>query len=354
MEMSLLTNPSFEEGYYYQDHIPQLAVPEGWQLYYIDRDTFPGCGNPPAFRPESVVWHVKDAPEKEREVFFLDGDYCLKIFKAHAPVYFALTQIPPELTPGQRYRFTAHVYPDMVRAYAGSRKVPPSDIWHAEARLGWSDPDTPWPRARDGDVNWTKWFNRHNENLEIGVYNVLTQEFVAPEGGQVRLWLECKAKWGDSENNWFLDDFSLDPVMSVPLEHDVDSPTEVRPGAARGAPRIQYKRTYVLLPRDLSPRMVVAALRVAYENRVTAGFSPDDAGLGDLDVRRVICVNPEQTDLRVSQAWYAEYYPGATFVPLRATDHRALTVQLRQVLQTEPSGSGDASADSDSDGQDAS
>jgi hypothetical protein len=96
--------------------------------------------------------------------------------------------------------------------------------------------------------------------------------------------------------------------------------------------------------------MVVAALRVAYENRVTAGFSPDDAGLGDLDVRRVVCVNPELTDLRVSQVWYAEYYPGVTFVPVPAKDHRALTIKLRQVLQTESSGSRDAGADSD--GQD--
>ena len=136
--MNLLTNPGFNAGYHHQDNVSELAVPDGWQLYYVDNDTFPGCGTPPAFRPESVVWNIEDAPEHEKDLFFLDGNYCLKVFKAHAPVYFALTQEITGLTPGARYRFAAQVYPDIVMGYEGGKKVRPQDPWHAEARVGWS------------------------------------------------------------------------------------------------------------------------------------------------------------------------------------------------------------------------
>ena len=80
--MNLLTNPGFNAGYHHQDDVSELTVPDGWQLYYVDNDTFPGCGTPPAYRPESVVWNIEDAPKHEKKLFFLDGNYCLKVFKA--------------------------------------------------------------------------------------------------------------------------------------------------------------------------------------------------------------------------------------------------------------------------------
>jgi hypothetical protein len=338
--MNLLTNPGFNEGYYHQNDIPELAVPQGWQLYYIDDDTFPGCGNPPAYRPESVVWNIEDAPEHEKGLFFLDGDYCLKVFKAHAPLYFALTQAVSGLTPGTRYRFSAQVYPDIVKGYAHGQKVRPQDIWHAEARVGWSVPDTPWPRAEDGDVNWAKWFNVNNKNFAFGAYNEVWQEFVAPEGGEVQLWLECKAKWGDAENNWFMDAFALTlvgPAKETPPPEgkpDVTPDTEPKPelGMGRGAPRDQYARTYILLPGSFPLDMVLAAARVAYEAKATLGFAADDAGVGDLDQRRVICVSPDQIGDGLSQAWYDQYYPGVEFVAVYARNPTDLEQKLRAVV----------------------
>jgi hypothetical protein len=381
--MNLLTNPGFDQGHYHQDDVAELVVPDGWYLYYIDNDTFPGCGNPPAFRPESVVWNVKDAPEWEQDLYFLSGEYCLKVFKAQAPVYFALTQAVSGLTPGASYRFTAQVYPDIVTDYRDGQKIRPGDIWHAEARVGWSDPDTPWPRAEDGDVNWAKWFNVQNQNFQFGVYNEIWQEFRAPPSGEVRVWLECKAKWGDAENNWFMDAFSLVPVGvdAGPAPHPEPAPApgpvsqpeptpETSPGPApipepapgpvsepepspgpisgpspgpapspapapqpaRGAPRAQYARTYLLLPQSLTPPMVVTAMRVAYETFATVGFSADDAGVGDLDQRRVVCVNPEQIGTGLNQAWYDQYYPGVKFVSVSAHNPADLEATLKAVL----------------------
>lgn len=340
--MNLLTNPGFNEGYYHQDDIPELAMPKGWRLYFIDNATFPGCGSPPAYRPESVVWNIKDAPEHEQDLFFLDGDYCLKVFKAHAPLYFALTQAVSGLTPGARYRFTAQVFPDIVKGRHAGKKVRPDDIWHAEARVGWSDPDTPWPRAEDGDVKWAKWFNVHSENFRYGAYNQIWQEFDAPDS-TVRLWLECKAKWGDAENNWFMDAFSLEPVKIFPKPspkpepepHPVPHPEpepKPTPTQARGTPRMQYERNYILLPKDLPPQMVVSAMRVAYEIHATVGFSADDAGVGDLDQRRVICVNPDRVGTGINQAWYDQHYPGVKFIPVTAKRAAELEKKLRKAL----------------------
>ena len=341
--MNLLTNPNFDLGHHHQGGIPELTVPDGWYLYFIDDDTFPGCGSPPAYRPEAVVWNIKDAPEHEQDVFFLEGDYCLKVFKAHAPVYFALTQAVSGLAPGASYGFVAQVYPDIVKGRSGGKKVRPEDIWYAEARVGWSDPDTPWPHAQDGDVNWSKWFNVNNKNFRFGDYNQVWMEFVAPGSGEVRVWLECKAKWGDAENNWFMDGFSLVPVKPPPVVVPAPKPEpkpEPEPGPepapapepARGAPRAKYARTYVLLPESLPLEMMLAAARVAYESKATVGFSADDAGIGDLDQRRIICVNPDQIGTGLNQAWYDRHYAGAKLVSVHAHSASDLETKLRAAL----------------------
>jgi hypothetical protein len=332
--MNLLKNPGFNEGHHHQDNVAELVVPDDWRLHFLDGETFPNGSDLPALRPESVVWNIKDAPEHEKELFFLDGSFCLKVFKAHAPLYFALTQVVSGLTPNTRYRFTAQVYPDIVKGHQGGHKVRPGDIWHAEARAGSSDPDTPWPRGHDGAVNWSAWFNINNGNFAFGEYCDIWQEFVAPTSGEVRVWVECKAKWADAENNWFMDAFSLEPVESSvgPIEPPPGGGTEPKPEPGRGAPRVQYARTYLLLPTDVDPGMAQAAMRVALATGVTVGFSPDDGGIGDLDQRRVVCVNPDQigTGLR---AWYDDFYPGVAFVPVGAANAAELETKLNQLLK---------------------
>jgi len=323
--MNLLTNPGFEEGHHHQDNVPELVVPNGWRLHFLDRDTFPGGSDLPALRPESVVWNKSDAPEHEKDLFFRDGNFCLKVFKAHAPVYIALTQVVSGLTPDMRYRFTAWVYPDIVKGYQGGQKVRPSDIWHAEARAGWSAPGTAWPRGHDGTVNWSTWFNINNGNFAFGKYCDIWQEFVAPASGQVRVWVECKAKWANAENNWFMDAFSLE------LADSGEPPPDDGPQPGRGAPRVQYARTYLLLPSNIGPSMAQAAMRAALPTGTTVGFSADDAGIGDLDQRRVVSVNPHQIGAGL-RAWYDQHYPGVEFVPLTADDAAELENKLRQIL----------------------
>jgi hypothetical protein len=78
--------------------------------------------------------------------------------------------------------------------------------------------------------------------------------------------------------------------------------------------------------------MVVAAARVARAKGITLGFSPDDAGVGDLDKRRVVCVNPDQIGTGLSQDWYNEHYPGVQFIAIRADEPAVLETALQAVI----------------------
>ena len=50
---------------------------------------------------------------------------------------------------------------------------------------------------------------------------------------------------------------------------------------------------------------------MAYPNRITVGFSYDDAGIGDLDVRKVVVWGDEH-DRTVLRNWYQQYYGGVS------------------------------------------
>lgn len=128
-QANLLTNPGFEEGYYNQDGIPEIAVPTGWRMHWVDGQPFPGS-NGNAARPETVVWNIKDAPPNEQTLFFRDGSYALKIFKGWAPVYAGLSQDVSGLEVGRRYRLAIPIYIDIVETYEGGKKSPQqSGFW---------------------------------------------------------------------------------------------------------------------------------------------------------------------------------------------------------------------------------
>jgi hypothetical protein len=98
-----------------------------------------------------------------------------------------------------------------------------------------------------------------------------------------------------------------------PLQH-----VPVSPFPNRGAPRVQYARTYILLPPDAERRWARAVVDAAWdEHRYTVGSSADDAGIGDLDMRMVIAINPGRwpSDVR---SFLREYYPGVVYSKVEA------------------------------------
>jgi hypothetical protein len=115
-------------------------------------------------------------------------------------------------------------------------------------------------------------------------------------------------------------------VQATDTFESVPAPTH-----RRGLPRVQYERTYVLLPPDASADWALAVVDGAWDqHRYTVGSSADDAGIGDLDARRVIAVNPERwpSDL---QAFFEEHYPDVEYVPVEADTPTELRLRLERL-----------------------
>ena len=122
---NLFENPGFEGGYFNQDGIPQIAVPNGWRMHWLDGIAFDGTQGEVAYRPETVVWYIQDAPVSERSLFFRDGSYTLKLFKPWAPLFVALSQEVSGLEVGRNYRLSIPIFVDIVESYDGGTKIPP-------------------------------------------------------------------------------------------------------------------------------------------------------------------------------------------------------------------------------------
>lgn len=121
---NLFENGSFEAGFYNQDGISEITVPNGWRMHWIDGVAFEGTDGLPAYRPETVVWFIQDAPPEERPLFFRDGSYTLKLFKPWAPLFTALSQEVSGLEVGRNYRIIAPIFVDIVESYEGGKQPP--------------------------------------------------------------------------------------------------------------------------------------------------------------------------------------------------------------------------------------
>lgn len=101
----------------------------------------------------------------------------------------------------------------------------------------------------------------------------------------------------------------------------------------RGDPRAQYERTYVLLSPKADAAWTRAVVEGAWDNkRYTIGSSADDAGIGDLDVRRVIAVNPDEWAGPLSlKDFFKKHYPGVEYKAIEA----ATPAELAQKLASE-------------------
>lgn len=110
----------------------------------------------------------------------------------------------------------------------------------------------------------------------------------------------------------------------------MDLQVEPRPVTVWGLPREQYQRTYVLLPPGAGREWVQAILDSGAweERRWTIGGSADDAGIGALEDKSVIAINPGRWPADLA-AFFQHYYPGTRYTGLEA----ATPAELRQKLR---------------------
>lgn len=99
-----------------------------------------------------------------------------------------------------------------------------------------------------------------------------------------------------------------------------------------GRPRLDFRRVYVLLPPTADEAWFVAAARGSYLGRYTLGFSADDAGVGEVAERIVICINPHHWPETLTSVWYDHHYPGTRFIPVVANSPADLQAWLEAWL----------------------
>lgn len=222
---NILGNPGFEGGYYNHDGIPELAVPNGWRMWWLDNQAFPGS-NGNALRPETVVWFRGDAPVWEQDLLFRDGSYSLKIFKGGAPVYAGMSQ-DLNLQKGARYRFVVPIFADLVWAYNDDgTKTPNPNPAGGGIRLGASQQGATWRDA--GTINYSGWWTPANTpNFHQNMLNYIF-DFTAT-ANQMTVWLEMYGADPMPNNGFFVDGLSLvkiaDPPTSTPRPTNTPLPT---------------------------------------------------------------------------------------------------------------------------------
>lgn len=115
-------------------------------------------------------------------------------------------------------------------------------------------------------------------------------------------------------------------MLTLPDETGDDS-------MSRGSPRVQYNRTYILIPPSAGKAWASAAIDATWDNnRYTVGGSADDAGIGDLDTRNIIAVNPHLwgpgEDGNGLSGFYNLYYPLVNYQELFADTPQELFALL--------------------------
>jgi hypothetical protein len=119
------------------------------------------------------------------------------------------------------------------------------------------------------------------------------------------------------------------PTPSTPTPEPTKPPTEP-PVHDRGKPRQQYRREFVLLPPGASKEWAQAVIDATWDQHsYTIGNSADDAGVGDLDERVVIAINPTKwpSDLKT---FYEQHYPGVQYHAIQASSPNQLRARLRK------------------------
>ena len=96
---------------------------------------------------------------------------------------------------------------------------------------------------------------------------------------------------------------------------DVSKAAALKP---KGDARIPYRRVYVLLPPTADEKWLVASAKGSFSGRYTVGFSADDAGLGLLERRQVLAINPHHWPTPLTAGWFHEHYPGTLFTAVVA------------------------------------
>lgn len=187
---NLLPNPSFEEGHYNLNGIPELQLPNGWLLEWDEGPTGYGTEAWDVWvRPETRVLSDAFLPVNEHALYIWDGKHTVKIFKGQGAIsYRLLTDVV--LQPGS-YQLKVSYFPDLVMGYRNGQKLYADDPIAGEIRL-----------FADGNVSG--WIFP-----TFGQRNTTILTFTVNSTHTVRLGFAARGRFALNNNGWFMDDWSL-------------------------------------------------------------------------------------------------------------------------------------------------
>ncbi len=280
---NLLKNPGFEEGHYNQDGIVEITVPNGWRMHWSNGELSIFDGYAETARPETVVWNIAGAPDDEKNVFWKDGIYTVKIFKGWAPLWAAMSQEVSGLEVGRRYRMVVPIFIDIVADYDGGGKVPPEGGRQGRVRIGTSPIGAAW--RDESAIAYSGWWTGENIYPFYQAYPTFIHEFTAT-APDMTVWIEMASNYPHINNGFFIDAvglYALDEVDAAAVvaaglgqgtqETGEGAPAPAGPTAAplpTATPRADGAVVHVVQPGD-------SFWSLAIQYAETMGLSPEDA-----------------------------------------------------------------------------
>lgn len=191
---NILFNPSFEDGHYNKDGIPELQLPNNWGFEYDTGRT--GFGDESYdiwVRPEVRVLSKDFIPSSEHADFIADGDHTVKIFKGSGAISYRFSQAH-QLEAGT-YQFTVNIYPDVISGYeSNGAKIFAPDPLSAEMSFLINGSQDAW------------------RVVEIGKRSQFSKTFELSQAEAVQVAVAIRGRFAVENNGWFLDNFSLKKI----------------------------------------------------------------------------------------------------------------------------------------------
>jgi hypothetical protein len=170
-----LPNPSFEEGWYHYNGIPELQVANQWRLEWDEGENPLDSASWNRFvRPETRLLNRDFLPSSEHSTFIWDGDWTVKVFKREGALSFRL------ITDG--------------------RKVWASDPQSGELQF-------------IVDVPASQWYFP-----TFGQKNTLMHAFEVTEARTYRIGVAFRGRWAILNNGWFMDDWSIQQLSEASVQ----------------------------------------------------------------------------------------------------------------------------------------
>ena len=295
--------------------------PSGWGIWYTWEQSAP------PWDPANTIGHARPetryAPHLERVQDGESGFVMYSFFRIH---HGGLVQRVEDLEPGVRYQFTIgnHAWSstdeDPLTSdgapgpfYQLLAELPPDSggLENYRARVGIDPTAGLDPHA--ASVVWGEWAVIYN------AYRDLPPVAAIAQSERMTAFTEHRFLWPFEHCDAYYDSAILAVSQDQPV-HD---------GWTDG--RVQYERTYVLLPPSAGADWAKAVIEATWEQmRWTLGGSADDAGIGP-ETRRVVAVNPQDWDDDLA-AFFREHYAGSEYVPVVAGAPDALVYVLNALI----------------------